>query len=98
MLNDYFENQESVFLLECTGSLKLHSLKDDKIVAIYSRKIKSKTKLIGVKGMRFAVVSGGCCWEVRSRLHGGDYMHLKTAEIHSLPWDIKLVKLVKCTE
>jgi len=85
---------------ECTGSMKLLGQMDKKIVNIDSRKIREKgrgKRSIRAPGMRFAEVSGSCCWEVRTRKYGGDFMHLKTVETHALPWEIKFVQLIKCS-
>ena len=85
---------------ECTGSMKLLRQMDTKIVNIDSRKIREKgrgKRSIRAPGMRFAEVSGSCCWEVRTRKYGGDFMHLKTVETHALPWEIKFVQLIKCS-
>jgi len=84
---------------ECLGSMKLQRLSDDKILDIDSKRIRAKgrgRRSISHRGMRFAEVSGSCCWEVRDRKYGGDFMHLKTVENHSLPWEIKMVKLIEC--
>jgi len=85
---------------ECIGSMKLQRQLDSKVVSIDSRKIREKgrgKRSIRSAGMRFAEVSGSCCWEVRTRKYGGDFMHLKTVETHSLPWEIKFVQLIKCS-
>ena len=83
---------------ECTGSMKLQSM-ETKIVNIDSRKIREKgrgKRSIRAPGMKFAEVSGSCCWEVRTRKYGGEFKHLKTVETHALPWEIKYVQLIKC--
>ena len=80
--------------------MKLQSLENDIAVHIDSHKIRQKgrgKREIGHKGMRLAEVSGSCCWEVRKRRYGGDFMYLKTVETHYLPWEIKFVKLAKCS-
>ena len=80
--------------------MKLLRQMDTKIVNIDSRKIREKgrgKRSIRALGMRFAEVSGSCCWEVRTRKYGGDFMHLKTVETHALPWEIKFVQLIKCS-
>jgi len=85
---------------ECIGSMKLQRQLDSKVVNIDSRKIREKgrgKRSIRSTGMRFAEVSGSCCWEVRTRKYGGDFMHLKTVETHALPWEIKFVQLIKCS-
>lgn len=89
-----------LYFLACIGSMKLQRLRDNEVVNIDSKKITEKgkgKKRIKRTGMRFAEVSGSCCWEVRERTYGGDHMHLKTVENHPLPWDIKFVKLIKCS-
>jgi len=85
---------------ECIGSVKLQRQMDSKIVNIDSRKIRDKgrgKRSIRATGMRYAEVSGSCCWEVRTRKYGGDFMHLKTVETHAVPWEIKFVQLIKCS-
>jgi len=85
---------------KCIGSMKLQRQLDSKVVNIDSRKIREKgrgKRSIRSTGMRFAEVSGSCCWEVRTRKYGGDFMHLKTVETHALPWEIKFVQLIKCS-
>jgi hypothetical protein len=73
---------------ECKGSLKLHHHENSKLIHIDSGKIRNKgrgKRSISARGMKYAELSGACCWEVRKRKYGGEFRHLKTVETHSLP-------------
>ena len=62
------------------------------------RKYKRKNvkKRIKQRGMRFAKVSGNCCWEVREQYHGGESTELWRAHTYHLPWSIRSIKLIEC--
>ena len=76
--------------------MKLQREGDQQMVNVDSSKIKRRKRDIRQTGMRFAAVSGNCCWEVRNQKSGGESRHLKTVESHQLPWDIKSLRLVNC--
>ena len=80
----------------CSGSVKLQREEDTRDVKIDSTKIKRRKREIRHTGMRFAEVSGNCCWEVRDRYAGGEYKHLKSVDNHELPWEIKAIRLTNC--
>ena len=49
--------------------------------------------------MNFAEVAGNCCWEVRSKHpRGGQKKELKTVAMHQLPFDIRSVRKIKCSD
>ena len=87
----------SIYFSGCIGSIKLQREEDARKVKIDSKRIKRRRREIRIRGMKFAEVSGNCCWEVKERLNGGDSKDLKTVENHFLPWEIKAVRLTKCS-
>lgn len=76
--------------------MKLQRIEDTRVVKIDSSSIRRRKREIRHTGMKFAEVSGNCCWEVRDRYDGGEYKHLKSVDNHELPWDIKSIRLTSC--
>ena len=76
--------------------MKLQRQGSSRMVNVHSSKIKRKKREIRQPGIRYAAVSGNCCWEVRNRYSGGESRQLKTVDKHELPWDIKSLKLINC--
>ena len=65
-------------------------------INVHSNIIKRRRREILKRGLRYAEVSGNCCWEVRERFSGGYFQALKSVANHFLPWDVRSVRLTKC--
>ena len=76
--------------------MKLQREEDQQIVNVDSSKIKRRKREIRQTGMKFATVSGNCCWEVQNQISGGESIYLRNVETHQLPWDIKSLRSVNC--
>lgn len=85
--------------------ITLLSDKDDTEIEIKSEKLirrmrrsgrKPVKKKIRRRGMRFAKVTGDCCWEIREQFRGGEAKELWRPHTYHSPWSIRAVKLIKC--
>ena len=95
----------SFILTECNGDITLLSNKDETEIEIKSEKLlrilrrsrrKSVKKKIKRIGMRFAKVTGDCCWKICDQYRGGEAKKLMKPHTYHSPWSIRAVKLIKC--
>ena len=84
------------FISGCKGSVEIRSRDFATVVKIDSKMIRGKQEIKN-DYMIYAEVLGHCCWEVRSKHpNGGRRKELKTVERHSIPFNIKSIKKIKC--
>ena len=68
------------------------------VIEIDSRQIGGRRRReIRRNDMKFVDVMGTCCWQVGAKHpRGGRQKHLKTVDMHDIPFNVKSIGLKKC--
>merc|ERR1712126_518840 len=102
---EVFNVNKHTLPFKCNGGITLLSNKDETEIEIRSEKLlrilrrssrKSVKKKIKRIGMRYAKVTGDCCWKICDQYRGGEAKRLMKPHTYHSAWSIRAVKLIKC--